>query len=354
MEIVVDKTLLENKISSAVNFIDKRDQSSITSHILLEGRDGKVSVKATDRENGFWSEVEAVVIEPGVATLPGKKFADILRAMGGKEPITIKSDGQQVVISQGESQFTLYSFDPTHFPLFPELEKVEKLEIEPEEFIKGILKVLPSVDTNNPKFELNGALLDIQKEEVRFVGTDTRRLALYRSPGGASTPTKLILHRKALTEIKKIFTDQMKIYYDDTYFILKNGATLFFTKLINGRFPDYERVIPTQFQQKFTLPKSEILRALKQLAVVSNEVVITFLPDKIEMETLSEENLRARTTLPISTPVEKFQLAFNSRYLVDFLNVIEEEEFEIGLQEPELPFVVEAGRLLAVIMPLIV
>ncbi|MRJ05904.1 MAG: DNA polymerase III subunit beta, partial [Epsilonproteobacteria bacterium] len=68
MEIVVDKTLLENKISSAVNFIDKRDQSSITSHILLEGKDGKVSVKATDRENGFWSEVEAVVIEPGVAT----------------------------------------------------------------------------------------------------------------------------------------------------------------------------------------------------------------------------------------------------------------------------------------------
>ncbi|NPA89183.1 MAG: hypothetical protein GXO13_03155 [Epsilonproteobacteria bacterium] len=64
--------------------------------------------------------------------------------------------------------------------------------------------------------------------------------------------------------------------------------------------------------------------------------------------------MRARTTLPISTPVEKFQLAFNSRYLVDFLNVIEEEEFEIGLQEPELPFVVEAGRLLAVIMPLIV
>ncbi len=354
MKIEIQKGLFEQVLSQMQPFLEKKDISQITSHIYIEANEALI-LKATDYETGLKTQIEDLtILSTGNATANGKKLLDIVRILKDG-PITLETKGRALHIQQGHSKFKLPMFDPEEFPKFPQIDDLPKIEIPSGEFIGSLKKISPAIDTNNPKFELNGALIDIKQDHINFVATDTRRLALVRLDQPMAKAFNLIIPKKAIMEIQKLFLDDIAMYYDETYLIIQSGAYFFFTKLINGKFPDYERILPKELRFVLTLPKDRMIEAIKQITIVSNEIKLSFLRDRILFESLSEENIEAQTELEIDTPFEEeFVMAVNSRYILDFLSHCDTNEFQMGINGAELPFELKENNFLTIIMPIVI
>ena len=355
MKIEINKSLLEQVLAQMQPFLEKKDLSQITSHIYLEANESGLLIKATDYEMGLKTTLTDVqVINPGNATANGKKLLDIIRIL--KEgAVTLSTVDNTLQITQNQSKFKLPMFDADEYPKFPDIDTLPQIDIKAGEFISSLKKITPAIDTNNPKFELNGALIDIKEDKINFVATDTRRLAVVTLNQAMEKSFNLIIPKKAIIEIQKLFFDDITMHYDETYLIIKSGSYLFFTKLINGKFPDYERIIPQSLNYTLTLPKDKMVEAIKQITIASNEIKLTFLQDRIIFESLSQENIEAQTEIEIATPFkEKFVMALNSRYILDFLNNIETADFTMGINEAELPFELASQNFITIIMPIVI
>jgi len=349
MHIKIDKSVIESVVSQVLPFTEKKDNTQITSHILLSADDNLI-IKATDKEIGIKIATNAQILEKGKITINGKRFHDIIKTLQNKE-IEIKSENDTIIITQERSIYKLSSFNAREFPEFPNPDDLEKLNIENSKFIDAIKKIFPVIDTNNPKYELNGALFDIE-EKTNFVSTDTRRLAVYFSDATSNKKTQIIVPKRAVSEIKRIFKEDMEILFDDVYLILRDKEVMFFTKLINGKFPAYKKIIPESFKHELVVNKNEFLSHLKQVSIISNEVKITIKKDSIEFESISDETTRAKTSMNFESELDNFTFAVNSRYVFDFLNVINSEVFMLCLNEPNIPFVLKDGDFITIVMPL--
>ncbi len=355
MRLAVAKSTLESLLINLQPFLEKKDTSQITSHILLTAKDNGLTAKATDQEIGLTIDTEHVSIQlEGKATANGKKLLDIVRILKEGD-IILETIEETLHIKQENSRFKLPMFNADEFPTFPDIDDLPSIELDSMKLIQMFKKVSPAIDTNNPKYELNGALLNIKENEIDVVGTDTRRLAIGKIENSSGTTLSMIIPKKAIIEIQKLFFDQIEIHYDETNLIVTAPGYYFFTRLINGKYPDYERIIPKSVKYSLTLPKSKIIEAIKQITTISQEIKMTFEPDSIVFKSLGDENSEAQTEIAVETGFEnKFVLAVNSRYLLDFLSNIDTETFTMGLNEPNLPFIVESGNFSTVIMPIII
>jgi len=354
MKLKIQKSLLEQILSQLQPFLEKRDVSQITSHIYLKGNSNSLTLKATDYESGLETTLQSEIEEEGEATANGKKLLEIVRILKEGELI-LETKGESLQIQQGRSRFKLPIFDPKEYPAFPKIENLPSINLPSQEFINSLKKITPAIDTNNPKFELNGALIDITSQKINFVATDTRRLALVTLEQPLGNEVSLIVPKKAIVEIQKLFLKELEIFYEENYLIIKSGAYLFFTKLISGRFPNYSKIIPQGLNYTLTLPKEEMIEAIKQVNIISNEIKLTFYTEKIVFESLSDENIEAQTEIQVETPFnEPFVMGLNSRYLLDFLTHIEESSFTMGINEADLPFEVKSENFLTIIMPIMV
>jgi DNA polymerase III subunit beta len=357
MQIQIAKAVLENILIHAQPFLEKKDLSQITSHLYFEATaSNTLTVKATDFEIGLVIEAKGIhVNEPGMATANGKKLLDIVRILKDGD-LDLNTDNGMLDISQGNSDFQLPMYNAREYPAFAGIENKPGIEIDSTLLINSLKKITPAADTNNPKFELNGALIDFKDGQINFVATDTRRLAIISidQPSGGSE-LSLIIPKKAIIEIQKLFTSNIDIYYDATHLLIKSDQYTFFTKLINGKFPDYNRIIPEQTNYNLSLPKNEFVNAVKQITTISSDMKLTFEANKIHFESLSDENNKATTEIETETGITSpLTLAVNSRYLLDFLGQIEQPNFTIGLNEPNLPFLLIENDFKTIVMPIVI
>jgi DNA polymerase-3 subunit beta len=354
MKIRMTKPQLESILINLQPFLEKKDASQITSHIYFEAQNDICTIKATDGEIGLLITSKNIIIEEeGNFTANGKKFLDVIRILKDEEIILEKIENN-LNIKQNKSKFKLPTFNPSTYPNFPLVSNKPQITIDSINLIKGFKKISSSIDNNNPKFELNGALLDIKKNETKLVGTDTRRLAVAMLNNYNEQEFSLIIPKKAILEIQKLFIDQINIYYDDTNLIISNEYYYFFTRLINGNYPDYQRIIPNENKISMTLPKKEMIDSIKMITTVSQEIKITFLENSIIFNSLTADNIEAKTELLIDTKInEPFELNVNSRYFLDFINQVEENNFQLLLNEPTLPFILKDKNFITVIMPII-
>jgi len=355
MIITISKSIIENILIHAGPFLEKKDTSQITSHVYLNASNGTLTVKATDYEIGFLVTTKNVNIsKDGSITANGKKFLDIVRILkDGDINLEVKND--TLHISQAHSNFKLPTFSHNEFPEFPSYEEKARISIESHTLIESLKKITPAIDTNNPKFELNGALIDIKLNSINFASTDTRRLAVVNVNNESANELSIIIPKKAIIEIQKLFFDDIELYYDETNLIIHSEQYTFFTKLINGKFPEYSRIIPKEIANNLVLPKAIMIDSIKQITTISTDLKITFLNDIITFESLSDDNIEAKTEISHTTGFsEPFSIAINSRYLLDFLNSINSSEFNIGLNEGNLPFILSDENFKTVVMPIVI
>jgi len=354
MKIKVDKRVIESILINLQPFLEKKDDSQITSHIIFESIDDKCIIKATDSEIGLQIISEYMIIEEeGSFTANGKKLLNIIRILKDGE-ITLEVIDNALLIKQKYSKFKLPTFDYSQFPEFPNIEDKAQISIDSNLLIKNMKKVSPAIDTNNPKYELNGAFINITNEKIDIVGTDTRRLAIVSLSNSLSQDISFILPKKAILEIQKLFLDEINIYFDETTLIITNNNTFFFTRLINGNFPDYRRIIPNNIKHQIILPKKEMLDAIKMITTISHDIKVSFMSNSIKFNSLSTDNVEAKTEIEIDTGLsDEFEISFNSKYLLDFLSQIDVNTFELGFNESSLPFLVKDNNFMTIIMPII-
>ena len=355
MKIAISKSVLENILVHVQPFLEKKDTSQITSHVYFEAGAEGLTVKATDYEIGLVINSDQVnVSEKGATTANGKKLLDIIRILKEGD-VTLETQNDMLHIQQSHSNFKLPVFNSSEFPGFPSFEGKPKIGINSHILIESLKKITPATDTNNPKFELNGALIDIKEDTINFVSTDTRRLALVHVQNQNETELSLIVPKKAIVEIQKLFFENIEIYYDNTYLIIRSEQYTFFSKLINGKFPDYSRIIPKEIANSLILPKAAMIDAIKQITTICNDMKLTFNADQILFESLSDDNIEAKTEISHTTGFSSpFTLAVNSRYILDFLGQINTAEFTIGLNEPNLPFTLQEGNFKTIVMPIVI
>ena len=353
MKISINKNVLETILINTQPYLEKKDLSQITSHLWLGAKENNFEIKATDFEIGLKYETKNIkVIDEGLATANGKKLLDIIKILKDDE-VTLETINDYLYIKQKNSKFKLPMFNPVEFPEFPNIENKPKFNINSTQLVRFIKKIAPAIDSNNPKFELNGALINIEEQSINLVATDTRRLAIVKIENIGSEKFSLIIPKKAISEIQKLFFDEIEMYYDQNTLIAKSNNFQFFTKLINGKFPDFKRIIPQEKRFRLQLNREKMVEAIKQISIISNEIKITFKQDKIIFESLNDDNIEAKTEIEYITGLdEDIYLAVNSRYILDFLSNIENSNFTLGYNDSGLPFTLENENFLTIVMPI--
>ncbi|WP_295146007.1 DNA polymerase III subunit beta [uncultured Campylobacter sp.] len=353
MKAVINKNVLESIVTNTNPYLEKRDLSAITSHISISAKDGALSIKATDHEIGLAYKLTNVKIsDEGYATANGKKLLDIIKSLK-EEEVTLETVNNYLYIKQKNSKYKLPMYKFEDFPQFPEVEGKSKFDVDAVMLGRSLKKILPSIDTNNPKYELNGALLDIRHNFINIVGTDTKRLSIFKFETTTEKEFSIIIPKKAINEIQKLFFDKIEIYYDENTLIAQSQNFEFFTKLINGKYPDYDRVVPKEIKKRLLLNRDKMMDAIRTISMLSDQMKITFAPDTISFESIIEDNSEAKTTIEYQTGLEEeFYIGVKNRYLIDFLTSIEDDNFELGFNDANLAFVVSSKELKTVIMPI--
>lgn len=354
MKLNINKNTLEAAILLCNAYVEKKDSSTITSHLLFHAEDDKLTIKASDFEIGLVYKIRKIRIEnSGFATVNAKSIVDVIKNLNNEE-LTLETIDNSLFIRQKSTKYKLPMFNYEDFPEFPSTDNKNKFDIDSSDLSRSLKKILPAIDTNNPKYSLNGAFLDIKTDKINFVGTDTKRLAVYTLEKNNPNEFHISIPKKAILEMQKLFYEKIEIFYDENMLIAKNENFEFFTKLINDKFPDYERVIPQNFKQEFTFQTEDFVDSLKKISVVADKMKLHFMKNKIVFEGISLDNMEAKTELETQLNIEEeFALTIKIKYLVDFLNTIEENEFKIKIQEPNLAFIVSSAGLEVIIMPMI-
>ena len=353
MKFIITKSIFENIISSMQPFLEKKDASSITSHIYLEVNDSKLTLKATDYEIGLECTIESISEAIyGKATVNGSNLLGIIKRLKDTD-IIIETTDNNLIIKQNKSTFKLPMYDADEYPNLLLNDNLKHLDISTINLINSIRKITPAIDNNNPKFELNGALIDIKSSKINFVSTDTRRLAISFLQNISNSEAQFIIPKKAIVEIQKLFLDEANISYDENNLIVSNNNMKFFTKLINGKFPDYERIIPANLKYNLSIPKNVLVESIKLVTSLFSNIKITFKPNSIIFESLDEDT-ESKTQIDIELNIDSdFYLAVNAKYLLDFLSQTNNENVTIGFNESNLPFYLEDEKFFTIVMPIV-
>lgn len=353
MKVTINKNVLESIVINTNPYLEKRDLSAITSHIYIAAKDGVLNIRATDHEIGLAYKLNnAKIIDEGYATANGKKLLDIIRSLKD-EDVVLESLNNYLFIKQKNSKYKLPMYKFEDFPAFPSIENKAKFNVDAVMLGRSLKKIMPSIDSNNPKFELNGAMLDIKQDYINIVGTDTKRLSIFKFETPTQSEFSIIIPKKAISEIQKLFFDKIEIYYDENILIAQSSNFEFFTKLINGKYPDYERVVPKEIKKRIMLNRDKMVDGIKTISMLSDTMKISLAPDHITFESIIEDNSEAKTTIDYQTGLEEeIFVGIKNKYLLDFLSSIEDEEFELGFNDVNLAFTVSSRELKTVIMPI--
>lgn len=353
MKFIITKSIFENIVSSMQPFLEKKDASSITSHIYLEIDNSKLTLKATDYEIGLECSIESITDAIyGKATVNGSNLLGIIKRLKDSD-IIIETSENNLIIKQNKSTFKLPMYDADEYPSLISNNNLQNLDISTINLINSIRKITPAIDNNNPKFELNGALIDIKSSKINFVATDTRRLAISYLQNISNSEAQFIIPKKAIIEIQKLFLDDAKISYDQNNLIVSNANMKFFTKLINGNFPDYERIIPQNLKYNLSIQKNILIESIKLVTSLFSNIKITFKPQSIVFESLDEDT-ESKTQVDIDLNIDsEFYLAVNAKYLLDFLSQTNNENVVVGFNESNLPFYLEDEKFFTIVMPIV-
>lgn len=356
MKISVIKSVLESIVTNTNPYLEKRDNSSITSHIYISANDGILNIRATDHEIGLSYKISnnLNIEKDGFATANGKKMLDIIKSLKDGE-IILETKGNDLFIKQNQSKYKLPMQIAQDFPDFPSIEGKKKFQINAGILSKALKKVSPCIEANNSKIELTGALIDIKKDFTNIVGTDGKRLALFKLDIGVNDEKdefNFIIPKKALNEIQKLFFEDIEIYYDENIFIAISNNFEFYTKLINGKYPNYIRVIP-EAEKTIKLNREIILEGVKAISMLSSTIKITFTSQNINFESVNDDNSEAFTSINYPTGLdENFSMIINNRSILDFLSNIENNDFDLGFNNEDSPFLFQSNDLKTVLMPI--
>jgi DNA polymerase-3 subunit beta len=282
MNFSIEKEVFLKGLARVQGIVEKKNTIPILANVLIEAEDNQIRLTATDLEVGMKSAYPATITEPGRITVSAKKLFEIIKELPEKEISFNAKENCWIEIHCGKSLFNVVGLSADEFPYFPEIEKEQFFQI-PGSILKNMIeKTSFSMSTDESKYNLNGIYLrsleDKERQVLRFVATDGHRLALMQTPMDVSHIDPLskgvIFPRKGVLELRKIAEEgegDVSLGFMDNNAVIKKAQTVIVMRLVDGEFPDYNMVIPTNNELKATIPREDFLHALRRMAILSSE-----------------------------------------------------------------------------------
>lgn len=328
-------------LQSVIGVVERRQTMPVLANVLLSARDNRLNITGTDLEVELVASTPVTVQQMGDVTVPGRKLLDIFRALPEKVSVTLSTEGEKVTIKAGRSRFTLSTLPAAEFPLVEEINSQQTLTIGQGEFRRLIDKTHFSMAQQDVRYYLNGLLLETEGNALRAVATDGHRLALCEMTleEKARTNQQVIVPRKGVLELQRILGTEgsIELAIGTSHVRAQIGAIRFTSKLIDGRFPEYGRVIPANPGRRVEADRELLRNALQRTAILSNEkyrgIRLTAKPELLLIQAHNPEQEEAEDQVEVAYQGDEVEIGFNVNYLLDALGAIDSEKVEIGLTD---------------------
>ncbi len=366
MNLTISKEQIINGLQAVQNVVSTRTTLPILSNVLLRAEENRLELTATDLDVTISCAVEAKVKKTGASTVPVKRLFGIARELTNLD-LDIEVDEKFVcAIRSGPSFYKINGLSADEFPPLPQF-KEDKKVVLPQETLKSMLrKTSFAISTDESRYVLNGIYISLKEHKMTMVATDGRRLALVDEEADVSEKSQgeFIVPAKTVNELNRLLQDKgtVEIHYAEnqasfTLLDEKGGSILIITKLVEGNYPNYRQVIPSEMKERVSLLREEFLHALRRAELMtsdkSNSVKLAFEKNKLEITANSPDIGEAKETLTINYKGAEMAIAFNPKYVIDPLTALTNDEVFLELIDELSPGVLKInGPFLYVVMPM--
>ena len=369
MKLTIERATLLKSLGHVQSVVERRNTIPILSNVKFDANDGMLRLNATDMDLDIVEQVAANVTTPGAITIAAHTLYDIVRKLPDGVQVNIDGDGNsQVTLSAGRSRFTLTSLPVDDFPVLSGGDFPHQFTLKAAELRGLIDRTRFAISTEETRYYLNGIYIHQTEREniplLRAVATDGHRLASVEisTPVGAEAIPGVILPRKAVTELRKLIdesSDGVSISLSESKVRFAFGNVILTSKLIDGTFPDYERVIPESNDKVMELNCSGFSEAVDRVSAISSEksraIKLSISDDVLVLSASSPEHGSAVEELEVTYKGGQLDIGFNSAYLIDVARQIEGEMARFSMADAASPTVIQEisdNSALYVLMPM--
>lgn len=352
MKLTIDQKDLFSLTSRAQNIVEKRNTMPILVNVLLEAEGTSLKVFATDLEVSLTGQASARISEGGRVAVNAKSLFEIVKELP-EGPVQLeKKDNNWLKLSQHKSVFNIVGMSPDEYPVFPTFSTQDFMKIEAEVMREMIEKTIYSVSSDETRYHLNGVFFEKQKVSdgiaYRMVATDGHRLSLIdrkMDSTGLSTGTQgVIIPRKGLHEIRKLLEvgdGIVEMAIEGSQLIVKYQESILMIRLIEGKYPNYQQLIPQNLKEQLTVRRESLLASLKRVSLLSNQkskgVTLSLTQGKMEITSNNPELGDAKEEIEIEYRGRDMKIGFNAKYILDVLSSMQEETVQIELNDQLSP-----------------
>ena len=342
MNIKINREILIKPLSSVVGIVEKRQALPILSNLLLVGNANKLTFTATDLEMQTSLNIDTKIETDFEITISARKLFDITRALPENSELDFQINESRVNVKAGKSKFNLQTLPSKDYPLLKKNDS-ESVSVKlSQNKLKGLLKQVDfAMAQQDIRYYLNGLLFEIQGQKLNIVGTDGHRLSFTSTKLDDSYEKKeVIIPRKTIMELIKLLDDSdeiVELEILNQQVIFKFGDIFIITKVIDGKFPDYNRVIPVGYENGFLIDRQMLLNAMQRASILSNEkyrgIRLVLSENNMQLITTNSEQEEAQEDIEISYNKEAIDIGFNVTYLIDVLNNIQFDQLSFTFKD---------------------
>lgn len=365
MKFSLNRELLLKPLLLVSGAVERKSTLPILGNILFDVSERSLTLTATDLELEMvaYAEIDNQGSD-GKITIPARKLLDICKSLPENSTITFSSENDSVTLSSGRSRYSLSTLAAEDFPNIEEWKGDVEFKLLKSELLRLIESTHFSMANQDVRYYLNGMSIESEGHEIRSVATDGHRLAICKIANESlSLPARqVIVPRKGILEIIRLLSpvdEEIQVYLGSNHIRIIDSEFSFTSKLVDGRFPDYRRVLPRNGDKIFVTNKEQLRQVLSRASILSNEkfkgVRLNFLNSLLKITANNPEQEQAEEELEIDFPYEELEIGFNVSYVLDVLNAIKDEEVKFTLADANSSVVIEgaeSGEALYVVMPM--
>jgi DNA polymerase-3 subunit beta len=338
MQLSFTREQILGPLQNVIGAVEKRQMMPILANVLLEQNDGVVQIVGTDLEIELVAKTNIQMTDLLRITVPARKLLDICKNLPDGSEINVAIKDDRVTLVSGRSRFVLASLPAKDFPSLEDISEDVSFSV-PQKVLKDLLeRTAFAMAQQDVRYYLNGLLLESRGERLRAVATDGHRLAMTDSDPvqGLADGKQVIVPRKGVLELQRLLTgndDAVRISFASNHVCVELSSLRFTSKLIDGRFPDYERVMPVSAGAIVTADRLGLRQSLTRTSILSNEkyrgVRLILSGNLLKIQTQNPDKEEAEEEIEVEYAGDEMEVAFNVNYLLDALNVIDSEQVEI-------------------------
>ena len=340
MKITCERNYLANALGVAGRAVSSRNTLPILANVLLETEDDRLRLTATDLDTAIRCVIPAAVGENGATAVPAHLLADVVSKLPDA-PVTLESQDGKVAVRCGKSDYTILSLPAEDYPVVPEVTDGIDITI-PQGTLKDMLHMTTfAASKEETRSLLMGVLFEARGSNLTLVATDTHRLAWKQAAIGQelSTPVSAVIPAKPLIELERVLKnssdDTVHIRFGASQAQFRTADVTLVSRLLDGQFPNYDKVIPKNAERKIHFDRAQLLDAVRRVYIVAKgsaeKAILTTKGNLVEMTAESSDVGKAFEEVPVSMDGEDITIAFNARYLVEVLGIMDGEQVSLEL-----------------------